>query len=314
MPIFPRMYSNNGKKRGVWWFNFWWNGRHVQRSTGLQVGPRKNEQAARDAEANFRALLAKGEAGILERPAAPILKDFAQKFINAIEVRCAEKPKTIEFYSQQLKRLLEFEPLANAQLDAIEESLIESFVQHRRQQLSRAGANRKKRKGVKQAPRKTVSAATVNRSLACLRRLLRLAHEWHVIDRVPRIRLLPGEQNREFILSHQQEVLYLEMAQQPLKDIAALIRTQACGSAKPWPSNGRKSTWSRLPALALGTCTSGTESRGLRGATCRSLNARGPCSKAARRNRKGNGFSVKTGRVPCKPVRSTIFTKPCARP
>ena len=56
-----------------------------------------------------------------------------------------------------------------------------------------------------------------------LRRLLRVAHEWRVINRVPRIRLLRGERNREFVLSHAQERLYLEMAPEPLKDAAMLM-------------------------------------------------------------------------------------------
>ncbi len=68
-----------------------------------------------------------------------------------------------------------------------------------------------------------MSPASVNRALATLRRLLRLAYEWRVIDRVPRIRLLPGERNREFVLSQDQERQYLERAPQPLKDIAILI-------------------------------------------------------------------------------------------
>ena len=50
-----------------------------------------------------------------------------------------------------------------------------------------------------------------------------LAYECRVIDRVPRIRLLPGERNREFALSHAQGLLYLEVAPQPLKDLALLI-------------------------------------------------------------------------------------------
>jgi integrase len=68
-----------------------------------------------------------------------------------------------------------------------------------------------------------VSRATVNRALATLRRLLRLAQEWRVIDRVPRIRILNGERNRDFVLNHAQELAYLEAATQPLKDIALLI-------------------------------------------------------------------------------------------
>jgi integrase len=49
-----------------------------------------------------------------------------------------------------------------------------------------------------------------------------LAQEWRVIDRVPHVRLLPGERNRELNLSHAQERLYLEMAPQPLRDFAML--------------------------------------------------------------------------------------------
>ena len=68
-----------------------------------------------------------------------------------------------------------------------------------------------------------LSPASVNRELATLRRLLRLAQEWKVLDRVPRIRLLRGERNREFVLSHLLEPKYLEAAPQPLRDVAILI-------------------------------------------------------------------------------------------
>jgi integrase len=139
--------------------------------------------------------------GIRERKPVPALKDFAQRFIDAIQVRCAEKPRTIAFYAEKLTRLLEFEPLASARLDKIDEALIESYVQERRKQ---------------------VAPATVNRQLATLRRLLRLAYEWQVVNRIPRIRLLPGERNREFVLSHKQERTYLEKAPQPLREIAML--------------------------------------------------------------------------------------------
>jgi integrase len=43
------------------------------------------------------------------------------------------------------------------------------------------------------------------------------------LDRVPRIRLLRGERNREFVLNHRLEPIYLEAAPQPLRDVAILI-------------------------------------------------------------------------------------------
>lgn len=205
----------------VFWFAFWWNSERIQRSTGIKKGSKKARKVAEDVEATYRTALAKGDVGILERKTAPTLKEFSQRFVDYIQTRSAEKPKTVEFYAQQMARLLEFEPLASARLDAIDESLIEKFVQWRSQQTSRAGASRKRKAPAN--PQRAISAATVNRSLATLRKLLRLAHEWRLINRIPRVRLLPGERNREFILTHAQERLYLEMAPRLLKDAATLI-------------------------------------------------------------------------------------------
>jgi len=56
-----------------------------------------------------------------------------------------------------------------------------------------------------------------------LRRMLRLAQEWKLLDRVPRIHLLRGERQRDFVLSHRGETEYLNAAPQPLKDVAILI-------------------------------------------------------------------------------------------
>jgi integrase len=116
---------------------------------------------------------------------------------------------------------LEFEPLASARLDHIDEELIAAYIQNRSHQRSRAGANRKDPCAEK--VEKFISSALVNRELATLRRLLRMAHEWKVINRVPRIRLLRGERNREFVISHAPERNYLEFAPQPLKDAALLM-------------------------------------------------------------------------------------------
>ena len=166
-------------------------------------------------EAAHKTRLAKGEVGIEERKPAPVLKDFAPRFREAIKTRSADKPETIRFYNSKLDRLLEYAPLASAPLDRIDEALIERYVQQRRKQFTPATA--------KKDHKQEIAPATVNRELATLRRLLRLAYEWKVINRVPRIRLLPGERNREFVLSHDAEKDYLDFAPQPLKDVALLI-------------------------------------------------------------------------------------------
>lgn len=85
-------------KRGrVYWYHFMFNGEHVQEST-----KQGNPRVARQIEAAHRTALAKGEVGIAERKAAPTLAGFSQRFIDEIQVRCAEKPATIEFYAIKL--------------------------------------------------------------------------------------------------------------------------------------------------------------------------------------------------------------------
>jgi integrase len=184
--------------------SFQFNGERIQQSA--QTG---NKDAARQIEAAHRVRLAKGEAGIVERPPAPTLKEFSPRFESAIVTMCAEKPATISFYKEKLRRLLDDRKLSSARLNAIDEAVIDGYKERRTRQASRYG--------------RPVSPASVNRELATLRRLLRLAQEWKVLDRVPRIRLLRGERNREFVLSHRLEPTYLEACPQPLRDIAILI-------------------------------------------------------------------------------------------
>jgi len=185
------------KESKFWWYKFTWNGKRIRKST-----KQTNKRVAEQMEAARKTALAKGEVGIIEREPAPTLKEFSERFMQAVSVRCAAKPRTIDFYQEKLNRLLEFSLRANAGLDAIDEALIEKYVQERR---------------------KKVSPGTVKRQLATLRRALRLAHEWRVVDRLPRIRLLQGERTREFVLSREQEPVYLKAAPQPLKDLALLM-------------------------------------------------------------------------------------------
>ncbi len=185
------------KRGGVYWFGFTFNGERVQRSTH-----QRSQRVAEQIQAAYRTELAKGEVGLIQRKRAPILQHFAQRFIDAVQTRSSAKPATVSFYAQKLARLLEYKPLAKARLDHIDEALVEAYVQHRRQK---------------------VSPASTNRELATLRRLLHLAQEWKVIDRVPRIRLLPGERTRDFILNEDQEHDYLKAAPYPLCDVALLM-------------------------------------------------------------------------------------------
>ena len=192
-------------KRGtVYWYAFTFNGHRVQEPTR-----QRNKRVAETMEAAHRTRLALGEVGIIRRK-PPRLDVFAKTFITSIRTRSKARPRTADFYAEKMDRLLEFKPFAEARLNVIDEGLIDQYVQQR---LKTKIKNRDR----------TVSIATVNRELATLRRALRLAMEWKMLDRVPKIRLLPGERGRNFVLNYSDETRYLEKAPDPLKDIALLI-------------------------------------------------------------------------------------------
>jgi site-specific recombinase XerD len=139
--------------------------------------------------------------GIRGRPTAPTLAGFAERFDTEIATVCAEKPKTVAFYQEKLRRLLEDSAISAARLDEIDEAMIDAYKQRRTRQPSRYG--------------RPVSPASVNRELATLRRILRLAQAWKLIDRTPRIRLLRGDKHREFVLTEEQEKAYLDACTAP---------------------------------------------------------------------------------------------------
>jgi integrase len=109
----------------------------------------------------------------------------------------------------KLKMLLADETLPSARLDRIDEAMIEAYRQKRTRTKSRRN--------------QLWSAGSVNRELATLRRLLRTAHEWKVIARVPRVRVLRSERQREFVLTPAQEAAYLSVRRAPLGDIAVVL-------------------------------------------------------------------------------------------
>lgn len=168
-----------------------------------------NQNTARQIEAAHRASLAKGEVGIREQVVSPSVREFSTRFTQAIEVECADKPATVSFYKEKLRRLLQYEPLASCPLDGVDETMVDTYKHQRARQVSRYG--------------RPVTPASVNRELATLRRMLRMAHEWKLLGRVPKIRLLRGEKNRDYVLRHDLEATYLAACPQPLRNVALLI-------------------------------------------------------------------------------------------
>ena len=191
------------KRGGTYWFKFVWNGETVRESA--KTG---NKRTAEQIEAARKTALAKGEAGIRDRRPVPTLKAFVPRFDKAIETNCAEKPRTVEFYKSRSSQLAKSE-LGVRRLDRIDEDLIEKYRQTRAATKSRLG--------------RVLAPGSINRELATLRRLMRLAYDWKVIDRVPRIKMLRGERNREFTLPSDREAVYLAALPFPLCDVATVL-------------------------------------------------------------------------------------------
>ena len=193
-------------KRGkVYWFSFWFNNKRIQKST-----KQGNPRVARQIEAAYRTKLSKGEVGINEPKQSPLLVDFAKKtFLPRMRDWHKTKPNTVEYYETGVKRLLAFDLLSKARLNEVDEALIAKYIQQRQSD--------KKPNGEK------FQAATINRHLEVLRRMLRLAAEWREISTVPRIHRLPGERVRERVLTHTEERAYLAVAVEPLRTIATIL-------------------------------------------------------------------------------------------
>jgi integrase len=157
-------------KRGkVWQSRIMFGGFLYQKSLKT-----RDKQDAMRREAAFRIELTSGEFGLVSGK-TPTLHAFKERFFNALTLKV--KPRTLVYYKDVWRPLMDDASIGHCRLDRITPAVIEAFVQKRSQ---------------------TVKVSTLNHSLRVLRRALRLAQEWNVIKRVPKIKLLPNEHMREF--------------------------------------------------------------------------------------------------------------------
>jgi integrase len=162
-------------KRKAWGFTVRINGKQIRRS--------KTEWTREDAEAELAKALLQIEP---QKPKSPsiTLAQAAERYLAS-----KARKRTIEADRRQLE-LLKGEFGAETPLVEITASRISEY------KAKRLAAVRKIGEGEVATERRLTSAA-VNRPLALLRHLLRLAHEeWESIDRVPRIRLEKEPQGR----------------------------------------------------------------------------------------------------------------------
>jgi integrase len=149
--------------------------------------------------------LAKGEVGIREKKQAPTFAEFAEKqFLPWAESTFAAKPKTWTYYRNGVRQLTANKPLASSALDddRVGEK-VSGYIAHRQG--------------------KNLQISSINRELQVLRRLLNLAVEWGVVGKIAKIKMLPGERHREFVLQQPEEVKYLAACREPLVSVATVL-------------------------------------------------------------------------------------------
>ncbi len=200
MAVYKQRDSKN------WWYKFTWNGEPIREST-----KQTNKRVAEQMEAAHKASLAKGEVGIRERKTVPTLSEFAdQEFLPFVESRFVNKPKTLEYYKNGLKRLREFSPLAKRKLDEIPAGAITDLVDRLRSEK--------------------LQVSSINRILEVLRRMLRLSLEWGKVEKVPpKVQMLPGENERDRVLTEDEESRYLSAAAQIGANIEDAYRRALAG-------------------------------------------------------------------------------------
>jgi len=150
-------------------------------------------------ESAHRTSLAKGEVGIREKKPLPTFEQFVPRVMDEIKKNCIDHPRTGEFYQDAFNRALSFHPLAKALLNKINPDLLARFTTDQLRE---------------------VAPATVNRSLAAVRRALRLAQDWELLDRVPKFQMLEGERQREFVLSGTERNEFINGLCEPSRTVA----------------------------------------------------------------------------------------------
>ena len=187
------------KRGGIWWSRIVRNGERIDRST-----KQKTKVGAQSVESRW--LIAINDTGELstvkqvrqERPLT--LMQFEDRFFAYLKNNVLS-PRTVEFYKQAYRPLCFYGMgLVDVYLSQIAPALIEGWVQERR---------------------KTVSATRVNASLRTLRRALKMAEEWKLIRKCPKIKLLPGERPREFVIK--EETLTKMLAHEDCSDLLKLL-------------------------------------------------------------------------------------------
>lgn len=184
-------------KRGrIYWYKFMWLGNPIREST-----KQGNDKVARNMEAAHRTRLAEGLVGIREQKPIPTLAEFTPRVQADADAHVT--PGGALWYKFGINALNAYRRIARLPLDQITSEIAGQFATHQRG--------------------KGLAPGTVNSQLRVLRRVLSLAEEWSELDRVPKIRLLPNEGERDHVVTPEEEARYLAALREPGLSVATVL-------------------------------------------------------------------------------------------
>ncbi len=209
------------KRGNVWWMNFWFDGKHVQKTTRC-----KNKRDAEVVERAFQTQLAKGEVGIEPKKKAPNFKEAVADFLVWSKVEHATKPNTYIRYQTSTKPLLRF--FKDIRLDQISSNDVEKYKVWRSQQHCLPRGIKPKDPNVAKkfkVEEKLLAPATVNRELACLKKILNRLVKEDVLSNNPvsKVKFFNEDNQQMRVLTYAEEKLYLIACSQPLRDFAVVM-------------------------------------------------------------------------------------------
>ena len=184
------------KRGGVYWYKFQWAGKVIRESA--KTG---NDKTARKIEAAHKTRLAEGLVDIREKKPVPTFKEFCAARIEPYAK--ALSPTKWIWYRAGMRALQKHAPLAKMSLDEIRGEHAAGFAAWRLTQ--------------------EVVPSSINSNLRVLRRILRLAADWGVIEVAPKIQLLAGETRRERVITPDEEKTYLAKCSPFLKEIFTVL-------------------------------------------------------------------------------------------
>ncbi len=196
------------QRNNTWYYLFYVNGKRFRGSTKTD-----NPKEARRIMAKA---LAAAEAGTSLHPQrAPVIQDFAPKFLDFVDNSRLESQSKRDYRNGW--RLIAQSKLLGMRLDQITADDAETTRFHE-------------------------SPYTTNCALRTLRRMLHKAHDWKLLKEVPKIKLVEALP-RDAVIALEVEAQLLQECPQPLQASSSSCWIPACATAKWSACVGRMFTW-----------------------------------------------------------------------